>query len=208
MVHCVMNVSVQSSVSPDYRAALERLVFFNPRQHEARDAIVDALDTYGALAIASGPEGLGVTVSMRPDAQCLFVMVPRRGRLDLAGGLVYLRTSREELKILHIAIAGRYCARARVSLDLVKHLLRTVRATAHRLRGIERVTVLYRRGRSLRLRPEAAGLRSAVVGDIRHRLGHPAGAPATVPAFLPALAESAEGSARALDVPQSCSSAA
>ena len=141
MVHCVMNVSVQSAVSPDYRAALERLVFFNPRQHHARDAIVDALDSYGALAIANGPDGLGVTVSMRPDAQCLFVMVPQRGRLDLAGGLVYLRTSRVELEILHIAIAARYCARPRVSLDLVKHLLRTVRATAHRLRGIERVTV-------------------------------------------------------------------
>ena len=207
MVHCVMNVSVQSAVSPDYRAALERLVFFNPRQHHARDAIVDALDSYGALAIANGPDGLGVTVSMRPDAQCLFVMVPQRGRLDLAGGLVYLRTSRVELEILHIAIAARYCARPRVSLDLVKHLLRTVRATAHRLRGIERVTVLYRRGRSLRLRPEASALRTASVGNIKQRFGHPAEA-AAVTAFLPTLAEPVEGSARALDVPQRCSSAA
>jgi hypothetical protein len=207
MVHRVMNVSFQSAVSPDYRAALERLVFFNPRQHHARDAIVDALDCYGALAIANGPDGLGVTVSMRPDAQCLFIMVPRRDRVDLAGGLVYLRTSLVELKILHIAIAARYCARPRLSLDLVKHLLRTVRATAHRLRGIERVTVLYRRGRSLRLRPEASALRTAFVGDSNQRFGHSADGPA-VKAFLPTLAEPVEGSARALDVPQSCSSAA
>jgi hypothetical protein len=206
MVHRVMNVIVQSAVSPDYRAALERLVFFNPRQHHARDAIVDALDSYGALAIATGPDGLGVTVSARPDAQCLFVMVSRRDRLDLAGGLVYLRTSREELKILHIAIAARYCARARVSLDLVKHLLRTVRATAHRLRGIERVTVLYRRGRSLRLRPEAPARRTGFVGDTGQRLGQ--SGEAAVGAFLPMLAEPVEGSTRALEVPQSCSSAA
>ena len=206
MVHRVMNVSVQSAVCPDYRAALERLVFFNPRQHQARDAIVDALDSYGALAIADGRDGLGVTVSMRPDAQCLFVMVQRRSRLDLAGGLVYLRTSREELKILHIAIADRYCAWPRLSLNLVKHLLRTVRATAHRLRGIERVTVLYRRGRSLRVKSEVPTLRTAFIGDTRPRLGHPD--QAVVTALLPTLAEPVEGSARALDVPQNCSSAA
>jgi hypothetical protein len=177
-----MHVIVQSAVPSDYRAALERLVFFNPRQHEARDAIIHALDHYGALEIAAGADGLAVTVSSRPDAQCLFALVPRRGRLDLAGGLVYLRTSRDELTVLHIAIAGRYCVKPHVSLGVVKQLLRSVRAVAHRLRGVERVSVLYRGDRSLRLKHLTVS--------------------------FPGPAEPVAGSARAPDARQNCSSAA
>ena len=177
-----MHVIVQSVVPSDHRAALERLVFFNPRQHEARDAIVHALEHYGALEIAACGDGLGVIVSGRPDAQCLFGLVPRRGRLDLAGGLVYLRTCREELKVLHIAIAARYCVRPHVSLGVVKQLLRSVRSVAHRLRGVERVNVLYRGDRSLRLKHLTVS--------------------------FPAPAEPAEGSVRAPDAGRNCFSAA
>ena len=60
---------LRSSLDPSHRSALERLMYFNPRQHEAESGIADVVDAYGTPIIVDDAAGLHVTVGRRPDAQ-------------------------------------------------------------------------------------------------------------------------------------------
>ena len=142
-----MDVTVHSVLPLTCHEALERLVYFNRQQRRAKDAIVQVVETYGSLDIISSADGLRVAVSRRGDAQCLFAMNRRKGQLELAAGLIYLRTSPEDIVVLHIAVADTYGRNRRIALHLVLRLVRSVRAISHRLRGVRRVTVLYRGNR-------------------------------------------------------------
>ena len=141
----------RSRLSPTYHRALEELVFFNPRQCDAAAAITEAVDRYGAPAIVDDGAGLRVIVGRRDDVQCLFALAESTGGLELAGIVVYLRVSCEEVVVLHIGVADRYCRSRRSGLEVVSALVRTVRAAARRLRGVERLTMLYLQGRQFRI---------------------------------------------------------
>ena len=71
--------------------------------------------------------------------------------------LIYRRTSIEDVLIVHIAVADRY-GRSRDGLSVVIRLLRAVRAAARRLKGVQRLRVLYRDGRQfgIRINPATA----------------------------------------------------
>ena len=163
----------RSRLSPAYHRALEELVFFNPRQRDAEAAITEAVDLYGAPAIVEDETGLRVTVGKRDDAQCLFALAPTgapaAGGLELAGIVMYLRISSEEIVVLHIGVADAHCRSRRSGLAVVSALVRTVRAAARRLRGVERLTMLYLQGRQFRIaigpgspRPAAADIGAAL----------------------------------------------
>ena len=64
---------------------------------------------------------------------------------------MYLRISSEEIVVLHIGVAEAYCRSRRSGLEVVSALVRTVRAAARRLRGVERLTMLYLQGRQFRI---------------------------------------------------------
>jgi hypothetical protein len=142
-----------------YRAALERAVFFNPSQRETERGIAEGVELYGTPMIVSDPEGLHVVVSRRQDAQCLFALTSRPGHVTLAGIIVFLRTSRDELTVLHVAVADDFGRKRDASLAVVVALVGAVRAIAHRLRGVKRLRMLYLRDRSVpvaRPRPDSA----------------------------------------------------
>ena len=145
----------RSRLSPAYHRELEELVFFNPRQRAAEAAITEAVDLYGPPAIVADQTGLRVVVGTRDDVQCLFALAPARhapaGELELAGIVMYLRISSEEIVVLHIGVAEAYCRSRRAGLEVVSALVRTVRAAARRLRGVERLTMLYLQGRQFRI---------------------------------------------------------
>jgi len=163
-----MNLVLQSSVAASYNDALERLVFFNTNQLQAQADIVRAVEQYGVPAIVSGPEGLHVSLSQCDDAQCLFALVPRRGRLELAGMLIYRRTCVEEVLVVHIAVADRYGRTKRPGLGLVIGMLRAVRAAARRLRGVQRVRLLYRDGRQFGIPISRPASRAAAEETLAH----------------------------------------
>jgi hypothetical protein len=144
-----------SRLSPAYHRELEELVFFNPRQRVAEAAITEAVDLYGPPAIVGDETGLRVVVGTRDDVQCLFALAPARhptaGGLELAGIVIYLRISSEEIVVLHIGVSEAYCRSRRAGLEVVSALVRTVRAAARRLRGVERLTMLYLQGRQFRI---------------------------------------------------------
>ena len=131
---------LQSYLPARYHGALERLLFFNPRQAVARDGIARAIDAYGAPSIVVTPEGLRAIVARRDDVQCLFALKMNRSGQELAGIVMYLRTSVEEVTVLHVGVAERG---RRAGLEVVMTLMRAVRAAAHRLRGVRRVSMFY-----------------------------------------------------------------
>jgi hypothetical protein len=146
-----MDFVFRSSLPATYRDALEHLVFFNQGQLHAEGAIIEALETYGSPEIVADAAGLHVIVSRRSDVQCLFALAEEGTRLMLAGMVMFVRTSLEEMLVLHIAVGDRYSRTRRSGLAVVLRLVRAVRAAAHRLRGIERVRMLYREGRQFEI---------------------------------------------------------
>jgi hypothetical protein len=168
----------RSRLSPAYHRELEELVFFNPRQRDAEAAITEAVDLYGPPAIVGDETGLRVVVGTRDDVQCLFALAPvghprsaaalgtpvsppTAGELELAGIVMYLRISGKEIVVLHIGVAEAYCRSRRSGLEVVSALVRTVRAAARRLRGVERLTMLYLQGRQFRIAIGAGAQRPA-----------------------------------------------
>jgi hypothetical protein len=172
----VIDLAFQSTLTADHREALERLMFFNRRQREAETAVTRAVEMFGSPTIVSDPGGIRVAVGACPDVQCLFAIERGRRSDALAGMVIYLRTSLEEVLVLHIAVADRY---GRKGLAVVAALVRTVRASAERLRGVERITMLDLQGRELRITIRAVG--SAPVRDRQSAASH-------IPVRLPARA--------------------
>lgn len=156
-----MDLVFASSLPSSYRDALERLVFFNPNQLHMEGGITRAMDLYGSPEIASSPDGLSVTVSGCSDVQCLFAVDEASGRTPiLAGMLVYLRTSREEMLVVHVAVGDPYSRTRRTGLGVVIRLIRALRASARRLRGVECIRFLYTDERQYQIRINAGPDRS------------------------------------------------
>jgi hypothetical protein len=78
-------------------------------------------------------------------------MAPARHSLALAGMIVYLRTSKEEIVVLHIAVSDRFSRNQRSGLQVLMALVRAVRDVAHRLRGVQRLRLLYLHGRQFQI---------------------------------------------------------
>jgi hypothetical protein len=154
----VVEFVFRSSLPTVYRDALEQLVFFNPRQRIAEAGITQAVDLYGTPTVEDDGKGLRVVVGKRADAQCLFALAQGEGEPKLAGMVMYLRVSRQEVVVLHIGVSEAFCRSRRAGLEVVSALVRTVRTAARRLRGVERLTMVYLRGRQFRI---AIGERTA-----------------------------------------------
>lgn len=152
-----MDLVFTSSLQSSSRDALERLVFFNPNQFHMEGSITRALDLYGSPEIVSRDDGLAVTVSGCSDVQCLFALdrSPGSGTPLLAGMLVYLRTSIEEMLVVHVAVGDPYSRTRRTGLGVVIRLIRALRASARRLRGVQFIRFLYNDDRQyqIRIRP-------------------------------------------------------
>lgn len=130
-----------------YRAALEEILFFNPRQHLYRGSIERAIDEYGVPGIEPGPSGgtVGVTFG-HARCQALYALSTRNGqpRPDLAGVLVYTRRDARTLAIVHVAVREEFTLAHSenpqpLGLALVGHLL----SLGRRIQGIERLILGY-----------------------------------------------------------------
>jgi hypothetical protein len=146
----------RSSLEQSYAASLERLVYFNSRQSEAARGITEVVDAYGTPMIVADGSGVRVVVGRRQDAQCLFALAQTSAGLTLAGMIVFLRTSIDEMLVLHVAVADVFGRNARTSLEVVMALVRSVREISNRLRGIRRLRLLYLPGAGARLSQRAA----------------------------------------------------
>lgn len=136
------DVSFTSFVASAYRQQLEALVYFNGCQTRVLDGIVDAIERFGSPEITGDADKLRVVLSNLSEAQSLFAVERETGRpLGLA---VYARPDREHLTVLHVSIAEEFAAGGvRCQEQLLLKLLRELRRTGRRLKGIERMDLYY-----------------------------------------------------------------
>ena len=151
---------IRSSLDNAYQGALERLMYFNPRQREAESGIADVVDAYGTPVIVDDAAGLHVAVDRRKDAQCLFALANTTAGLTLAGMIVFLRVSIEEMLVLHVAVADGFGRNRRLSLEVVMALVGSVRQVTQRLRGTKHLRLLYLPGSRMPMGQSADGMES------------------------------------------------
>jgi hypothetical protein len=124
------------------RHALERLLFFNGCQQRVARDIVDVIDRYGPPEIFDDGEGLRVRVASLPDVQCLFAIESATQRP--IGVAIYMRADLEHVTVLHLGVSEDYCAGGiNESTNVPLRLVREVRRTSRRIKGVRRLEVAY-----------------------------------------------------------------
>ena len=122
---------------------MEELFFFNPRQYRVRDGIVNSLGRFGHPRIEDTMSGLSVCVGDQ-EAQTLFAFDSDRRNGNPVGIVIFLRTSPDEIAIMHIAVHPDYALhgrRAGLGLGLV--LIEKVKEIASRIVGVRRIVLSY-----------------------------------------------------------------
>lgn len=133
-------VRFTSRLHPRYGEALEQLIFFNPGQRRALEGIFDSIETFGAPRVEIEGGRLRVKLEKLEEVQTLFALEGSR----LVGVTVYSRIAPARLVVIHLAVdaastlTGPY-GRSRVAIQMV----RQVRESARRIKGVEAVRVLY-----------------------------------------------------------------
>jgi hypothetical protein len=135
-------VTFTSRIARNERQALERLLFFNGCQDRVAQKIVDAIDQYGPPEILDDGECLRVRVAGLPDVQSLFAVEPDTSRPIAVA--IYVRADLEHLTVLHLGLSEEYCAGgSREGINLLLRLMKEIRRSSRRMKGVRRVQVLY-----------------------------------------------------------------
>ena len=137
-------ILITSRLGEDYRGDLERVMFFNPKQQYAENAIRSCVEDYGIPEIVTENGYLRIRLESFSIAQTLFLIDRTDLEDSLAGVIVYVRDGTDDLLILHVAIAEDYILRGPIiTARLVWDLLRHVIESASRISGIKNIKLVY-----------------------------------------------------------------
>jgi len=140
-------VTFTSKVAIEHRPTLERLLFFNGCQGRVARGIVDVIDRYGPPEIQPDGEWLRVRLAGLADVQSLFAAETTTGRP--IGVALYMRADLEHVTVLHLGLSEEYCAGGeREGLNLLLRLMKEIRRSSRRVKGVRRLSVLYGTQRS------------------------------------------------------------
>ena len=140
-------VTFTSKVAIEHRPTLERLLFFNGCQDRVARGIVDVIDRYGSPEIQPDGEWLRVRLAGLADIQSLFAVETTTGRP--IGVALYMRADLEHVTVLHLGLSEEYCAGGeREGLNLLLRLMKEIRRSSRRVKGVRRLSVLYGTQRS------------------------------------------------------------
>ena len=135
-------VSYTSRIARSQRQALEQLLFFNRCQDRVAQEIVEAIDKFGPPEIVDDGECLRVRVAGLPDVQSIFAVDPETQRP--IGVAIYVRADLEHITVLHVGLSEEYCqGGAKEDCQLLLRLLKEIRRSTRRVKGVRRVQVLY-----------------------------------------------------------------
>lgn len=137
-------IEFKSHVSVAQRTALEALVFFNSCQERVADCIADAVATFGAPELVADRDRLRIQIGNLNDVQSLFAIEKVTGRP--VGIAVYVRPDLEHITVMHLGIAAEYASGGpRADEQLLLRLLREVRRSTRRVKGVRRLELYYGR---------------------------------------------------------------
>jgi hypothetical protein len=146
-----VNLVFSSRVPNECRAALEELLFFNPRQYRVREGILNSLDQFGHPRLEENAGGLSIRVG-KHEAQTLFAFDRDQHGPEPVGVVVFLRTSPPEIAIMHVAVHPDYALQGRQSgTGLGVVLVEKVKEIAARIVGVQRIVFFYRQEVVIRL---------------------------------------------------------
>jgi hypothetical protein len=146
-----VNLIFSSRVPSECKPELEDLLFFNPRQHRVREGILNSLAEFGHPRLEESASGLNVRVGSH-EAQTLFAFDRDRQEKAPIGVVVFLRTSREEIAIIHVAVDDEYALQgSSAGVGLGVTLVEKVKEIAARIVGVQRIVFFYRRQVVIRL---------------------------------------------------------
>jgi hypothetical protein len=135
-------VTFTSRIACSQRAALEQLLFFNGCQDRYAQKIVDAIDKYGPPEIVEESDWLRVRLAGLPDVQSLFAVEP--GTERPIGVAIYVRADLEHITVLHVGLSEEYCSGGALEdRNLLLRLMKEIRRSTLRVKGVRRVHVLY-----------------------------------------------------------------
>ena len=133
------------------RTELEDLLFFNPRQHLVRQGIINSLTQFGHPRVEDTADGLSVRVGEH-EAQTLFAFDRASEGKGPVGVVVFLRTSPEEIAIMHVAVDDDYALQGtEAGVGLGVALVEKVKEIAARIVGVKRIVFFYRQEVVIRL---------------------------------------------------------
>lgn len=136
-----------SSVSSEWREAVEQLFFFNPRQTVHLELIKETVDQTGVLRIAERDARVWIEASTGA-MQCLFVC----RRAEPLGVALYCRPSPEVIWIAHLAVHPAHGLKDHGSPGLGIQLTNKVSEIARRIGGVRKIRLPYRRETYLSIR--------------------------------------------------------
>lgn len=154
------SIAFQSHVAHSQRRFLEALMFFNACQGRVMDCIAEAVERFGTPEIIEEGTRLRIRVGGRDDVQCLFAIEAANGRP--VGVAVYIRPDLEHITVLHVSIASEYATGGIKSGEqLLLRLLRELRRSTRKVKGVQRVELYYLTGRSQSTRGRTIAKRMA-----------------------------------------------
>lgn len=135
-------IEFKSHVPAAQRAELEALLFFNTCQGRVSDCIANAVERFGAPEIVADGERLRIHMRDMSDVQSLFAIERHSGRP--VGVAVYTREDIEHVTVMHVGIAAEYASGGpRAGEQLLLRLLREVRRSTRRMKGVRRLELYY-----------------------------------------------------------------
>lgn len=141
------DIEFASHVSVRQRTQLESLVFFNSCQERVADCIADAVATFGAPEIVADRDRLRIQIGDQHEVQSLFAVERLTGRP--VGVAVYIRADLEHITVMHLSVAAEFASGGpRADEQLLLKLLREVRRSTRRMKGVRSLELYYARGRN------------------------------------------------------------
>lgn len=138
------SIEFRSHVSAAQRGALEALLFFNSCQVRVSASIASAIERFGAPEIIADKDRLRIYMRDLPDVQSLFAIDTASGRP--VGVAVYARQDVEHVTVMHVTIAAEFASGGpRAHEQLLLRLLREVRRSTRRVKGVRRMELYYGR---------------------------------------------------------------
>jgi hypothetical protein len=137
-----MPLTLVSQLPVQYRGELEKILFFNSRQHESIEGIKKSVEKYGGPRIYEKNGCLGLCTEKIPDSQYLYALDEMKNPAVLAGMLLFVRDPANTLEALHIAAAESYMASEQsLESSAAYQLVQALIQIGGRLRGVDRVGI-------------------------------------------------------------------
>lgn len=137
-----MSFKFSSTLPRKCRSDLNKLLYFNDGQSSVRAGIIKAISRFGQPLISLNEQGSLFVRVEKFHTQTIYAFSGLTN--ELVGVVVFVRSSKNQLSIAHLAVVPRYahngvCGKSYLTFTLLSE----VRRIGHMIKGIEHVVVIY-----------------------------------------------------------------